>query len=368
MHLTVQRAARELGVSPQTIRRWTASGFLPCTRTAGGHRRIREEDVRELAQLIGGSDHMAARQARERELEVLVETAIALTSELELSELLKEIARRSTALMACNYCAISTYDQAADAVVMLADFDDRGRRLPLMRPYSLSRFPCTRRVLDEQRPFVVNVSDRGADAAEVAEMVSGGDKSLLMVPLVYGGRSIGLLELMDKERERRYSRQELRLCTAVAGHAAVALHNAQAFTAIRESESRAATPEPLATLRDRLAELLEATTADAMLRTAAQIACSLPDALSCTAGAGERTAGATSAEVSRWPADGLASREVHLHVAMGPPGSELTLVVCLSGEIREADAAFLDLLAHLAADGLRRAGPGNGVTRPTTRR
>ena len=69
MYLNVQRAALRLGVAPHTVRRWTASGPPPCTRTPGGHRRIREEDVEALAQQIGGSNHMAARRARERELD-----------------------------------------------------------------------------------------------------------------------------------------------------------------------------------------------------------------------------------------------------------------------------------------------------------
>ena len=83
MYLSVQLAARRLGVSPHTIRRWTASGFLPCTRTAGGHRRIKQEDIDELAHLIGGRNHLAARLARERELETLVATAIAVSSQLD---------------------------------------------------------------------------------------------------------------------------------------------------------------------------------------------------------------------------------------------------------------------------------------------
>jgi excisionase family DNA binding protein len=357
MYLTVQHAARSLGVSPQTIRRWTSTGFLPCTRTAGGHRRIRQEDVQELAQLIGGSNHLAARQARERELEVLVETSIALAGELELGELLKEIARRLTAIMGCNFCGISTYDQAADAVAMLADFDDRGRRLPTMQPYALSRFPCTRMVLDEQTPVVVNVSDRRADASEVAELLAGGDKSLLMVPLVYRGCSIGLLELIDRDRERRYSRQELRLCSAIAGQAAVALHNAQVFSAIRDEDDRsAALHSSLAALKERLPELLDAGSADDVLRAAAEAACGLPGALSCVATAGVRTAGATSAVVTDRSAGGAVGAAARLFVAAGPPGSGVSLATSVSAQVREADTAYLDLIAFLAAAGLRHMG------------
>ena len=160
-YLNVQRAALRLGVAPHTVRRWTASGLLPCTRTAGGHRRIREEDVDALAQQIGGSTHLEARRAREREVETLLETSLALVGQLDLPDLLKEIAERLTRLMDCHFCAISTYDEASQAVVMLADFDDSGRRLPDVGAYPLSKFPLTRRVLREQAPAVVNAGDPG---------------------------------------------------------------------------------------------------------------------------------------------------------------------------------------------------------------
>ena len=61
MFLSVQQAARRLGVSPVTIRRWTATGFLPCSRTAGGHRRI---DERDIDAVLRGPAHQADRQKR----------------------------------------------------------------------------------------------------------------------------------------------------------------------------------------------------------------------------------------------------------------------------------------------------------------
>ncbi len=134
MYLSVQQAARRLGVSPVTVRRWTASGFLPCTRTAGGHRRIDENDIDDLARAIGDSNHLAAQLARERELDVLVDTSIALASRLDTTELLAEIARRMTSLLDCHFCAISELDARADIVYVLADYDHSGQRLPDTAP------------------------------------------------------------------------------------------------------------------------------------------------------------------------------------------------------------------------------------------
>ena len=249
MLLSVQQAARRLGVSPVTIRRWTATGFLPCTRTAGGHRRIDEHDIDDLSRAIGNSNHLAAQQAREREVDVLISTSIALAGKTDLTELLLEIAMRMTSLLDCHFCAISVYDDKAQGLVTLAEYDHAGRRLPDASPYKLTAFPLTRSVLHDQTVAIVNVDDPDADAAEVAELRREGDRSLLMVPLIVQGDTIGIVEVVDQKRSRQYSRQELRLAGAIAGQAAVAIKNAKSFAARRRSD------EDVAGLRRTLTDL-----------------------------------------------------------------------------------------------------------------
>ena len=87
MYLSVGQAARALGVTPDTVRRWTSTGFLPCERTAGGHRRIAGEDVDELRRAIGGGSHLEARRAREREVDTLAQASIDLASMLDRQKL-----------------------------------------------------------------------------------------------------------------------------------------------------------------------------------------------------------------------------------------------------------------------------------------
>ncbi len=43
------------GVSPKSVTRWSDKRGLPCVRTAGGHRRYRESDVRRLLQQGGAA-------------------------------------------------------------------------------------------------------------------------------------------------------------------------------------------------------------------------------------------------------------------------------------------------------------------------
>lgn len=46
--LTVEEAAKELGVSGKTIREWDNNGKLETTRTVGGHRRISREEIEKI--------------------------------------------------------------------------------------------------------------------------------------------------------------------------------------------------------------------------------------------------------------------------------------------------------------------------------
>ena len=126
----------------------------------------------------------------------------------------------------------------------------------------------------------------------MAELRRTGDSSLLMVPLVFRGETIGLLEVIDYERPRKYTPRELRLCRAVAGQAAVALHNARVFAEARRAEA------DLALLRDSLDQtsalrsLAEAAGDDAQtMRTVAQLACGALETISrvLESGAGAAT-------------------------------------------------------------------------------
>lgn len=359
MLLSVQQAARRLGVSPVTIRRWTATGFLPCTRTAGGHRRIDDHDIDDLARAIGNSNHLAAQRAREREVEVLVDTSVALASRLDLTELLLEIAMRMTALLDCHFCAVSEYDPGADGVVTLAEYDHAGRLLPDASPYRLDEYPLTRRVLEEQVSAVINVDDPAADPAEVAEMRREGDRSLLMVPLVHQGRSIGLLEVADQLRSRTFSRQELRLAGAIASQAAVAIHNAKLFAELPRTD------EDLSDLRRALRDLsrhvcearLGGRRTD-LLQAVAAALCDALDAVSCVASVGGESAGAFGAGriAARQgaAADGCGA-SANLVVARDPSArTDLTLAVTLDRPAGENQVALLDLVVAAAAAAVAR--------------
>ena len=358
MYLSVQLAARRLGVSPHTIRRWTASGFLPCMRTAGGHRRIKQEDIDELSHLIGGSNHLAARLAREHELETLVSTAIVVSSQLELPELLREIAKQMTSLLDAHCCVISEYDAGHRSVAVLAEYDDLGNRRPDTMTYTLSQFPMARKAVEGHESITVNVSDPRADPAEVSIMRRDGDKCLLILPMVHQGEVIGLLEVLDHQRERRFSRQEMRLAHAVAGQAAVALHNAKVFAQLRRSDRDVlALRAAIERIAERHADLLAQHTQAGLLQAAAETAAAALGGISCVASCNGHSAGASGEHDAG--AHGRTTKTTRAHVivsAVPCAGDELTLTLTLGSAAGEGQAELLGLVAAVTAGRLAELG------------
>jgi excisionase family DNA binding protein len=355
MYLSVQLAARRLGVSPHTIRRWTSSGFLPCTRTAGGHRRIKQEDIDELAHLIGGRNHLAARLARERELETLVATAIAVSSQLEGTALLREIARQMTTLLDAHLCVISDYDPATRTVSVRAEYDDRGNRQPDTMKYTLSQFPMARRAIEDHESITVNVSDPHADPAEVAIMRRDGDKCLLILPMVHQGESIGLIEVLDHQRERKFSRQEMRLANAVAAQAAVALHNATVFAQLKRSDQDAVKlRHAIETISAGYGTLHGQRDRAGVLQAAAAVAAEALAAISCVASCGGVSAGASGLAAG----DQAVARSgaAHVVVASAPCGDDtMSLTLTLAGDAGDGLSELLGLVATMAAGAVRTA-------------
>ena len=89
---------------------------------------------------------------------------------------------------------------------------ERSRRQPRLPPdrradelepfFDVATYPLTRRVLDDQIDRPRRRRDPAADPAEVALLVAAGNRSLVMLPLVASGESIGLVELISRGRDR----------------------------------------------------------------------------------------------------------------------------------------------------------------------
>jgi GAF domain-containing protein len=92
--------------------------------------------------------------------------------------------------------------------------------------FLLSEYPATEMVLESGEAAQVLASDPEADAAEVRLLNEMGYRSLLMVPLLAGARSIGVLEACAAS-EHPWSRTQIHSARILGYQLALALDNAR---------------------------------------------------------------------------------------------------------------------------------------------
>ena len=99
--------------------------------------------------------------------------------------------RSAAGILRADDVALMRVDRAADSLVLLSEHNGNppGTRWPL------DDFPATRYVLDHRVPGQVVVGDEAGDPAELAELEALGMATLLIVPIVYGGRELAVLEV-----------------------------------------------------------------------------------------------------------------------------------------------------------------------------
>jgi GAF domain-containing protein len=151
----------------------------------------------------------------------------------------KEIAevgvREIAALMESTECSISLYDPQEDLLHTLADLwiQDGVEHREDAKPYSLSDYPATARIMETLQPLVVQASDPNADPAELDYLKESGSATLAVIPLTIKGQVIGLLELETGE-EHHYTQEELNIAVTLANQVAAALDNAQLYSSLEQ--------------------------------------------------------------------------------------------------------------------------------------
>ena len=104
---------------------------------------------------------------------------------------IRDVAAMIPAVLGGDDAAVSRVVPGADA---LEDISRHGWSSPGER-YELREFPATAYVLRSRTAGQVVVGDPASDPSEVALLEQSGFQAVLMVPLVFGGVDVGLLEL-----------------------------------------------------------------------------------------------------------------------------------------------------------------------------
>jgi PAS domain S-box-containing protein len=251
----------------------TGDAFVGTLELASDQRGYYTEAQVEILQIFADQAAVAIQNARlfeaeqetVQELGILFETSAAISSSLELNEVLRTVGRKVAAALDVSSCSISDWNRDRDTIRTLIDED----MIPDSQPddvgkvYSLDDYPATAAVLHDRTPRAIQASDPDADPAEVALLEKLGYKSMLMVPMVARDRVVGLLELFESRHPRVFSQNDIRLSQTLANQAAIAIENARLFE--RTDERLQARVDELTALQRTTQELNATLALDSIL-------------------------------------------------------------------------------------------------------
>lgn len=167
------------------------------------------------------------------ELQALNDIGRALTSTLDLPEVLRLVMVRAQDLLkASRFSLLLLDEQARELRFELASGPgaDRLAALRLKVGEGIAGW-----VAREGQPVLVQDATRDARFAAQFDALSGHtSRSLIAVPLVSKGRTLGVIEVVSGPGERELTAEDLLTVRTLADHAAIAIENAQAFERIRD--------------------------------------------------------------------------------------------------------------------------------------
>jgi diguanylate cyclase (GGDEF)-like protein len=172
-------------------------------------------------------------------LQALLELSRALSSSLDLEDVLTMLLERVARLTGATGTAVSRWDKQAGRMVTLVHHSHGESSLvvPGVDVYSVEDYPCSAQVLQTQQPVQIRVSNPRDDVRERALLEMLGFRSLLMLALVARGETIGLMEIAD-ENDRSFTPQDVEFCQAVCDVVATSMHNALLYEQARELAHR----------------------------------------------------------------------------------------------------------------------------------
>jgi two-component system, NtrC family, sensor kinase len=173
-------------------------------------------------------------QRRAREMEALLAAGRAVSQSLELGETIRVILHQAREVLGVQSGSIFTLDEATGELSSVASLDEGPARVGQIRVRVGQGI--TGLAVAEGRPL--QSEDLWNDPRAFPQpAVAGGLRSMLAVPLVAGGRTMGALTALRAD-VHHFEPHEVALATAFADQAALAFEHARLFSSVRTYSER----------------------------------------------------------------------------------------------------------------------------------
>ena len=173
---------------------------------------------------------------RNRQLLTLQAAGAAITSSLDLQDVLGTVAEEMLNLLGVSGCVVYQWHQDQNTIVVMLEVGpeswQHGNYVDDI--FSLADYPLTKQVLIERQAQQMTLDQVDIDPAELAYMQEFDFKSLLLLPMIFKDQSVGLLKIVDDFELRTFSASEINLAQLLANQAASAIENARLYAEVQQ--------------------------------------------------------------------------------------------------------------------------------------
>jgi diguanylate cyclase (GGDEF)-like protein len=194
-------------------------------------------DLKGLPERIASQEDVL-RGIDAKHFSTLLDAAIHISKSLELEEVLENVLKNMIDLIGVQ----------RGAVLDMSDPEYRAQIIHTKRPVGLESlretwsddivemrsYPYSLEHLQSGHAIQINVEQEDAPPEELRFLREQNLKSMLLVPLVMQGKQIGLVALMDGEKCRRFTQNDIGVVQVLATHAAIAIQNARYYQSARQ--------------------------------------------------------------------------------------------------------------------------------------
>jgi diguanylate cyclase (GGDEF)-like protein len=178
---------------------------------------------------IRNADAYSREQEHVARLASLLDASRAITSTVVLDRVLPLVAQKTCQAVHASECVIWEYDADADALFERSYFSSTGFDYTPSDRVELAADDTERRVILAGEACEEQLADPDLPPTIHAVMERWGEQTRLSVPLVFDGKPIGMLVLMELDKARHFRPDELELVQALAEEAAVVIQNARQY-------------------------------------------------------------------------------------------------------------------------------------------
>ena len=190
--------------------------------------------AQQVALAIENSRLYEQMRAQLRETTLLHSVTSALSSTLDMGQILPYVARSLCEILNSTSVEIYSLDEDAQTISIVAEYatsmaSEKEKRSNLGQSYALADFPAAAETLAQRHPMQVQVGDIEADPHERARLESRDAQVTLLLPAVTGDRVLGLVRVCESQSSRHFTNGEIATGQTLIHQAAVSMENARLF-------------------------------------------------------------------------------------------------------------------------------------------